>query len=223
MAERLERDYSGAVCKFVMTAASWQTGSGSAHAHRAEGAWEREATRVGDAGPGRLSHHSNRQQTAEQTLDTGCWTLDTGHRTQNTGHGVGSVVARQANDATRTRTRTRTADGRARARASLQQREGADKILVAGGLHCLRGVTGKPEIRMQQPEIRGGSHRYRHPGACTMPAGCSLQQRALCPLAQQAAAMQLVDHVVEGRRAGGQPGSVHKTQNSTAAAAVPGF
>jgi hypothetical protein len=37
-----------------------------------------------------------------------------------------------------------------------------------------------------------------------MPAGCSLQQRVLCPLAQQAAAMQSVDHVdvdVEGSRA----------------------
>jgi hypothetical protein len=154
MAERLERDYSGAVCKFVMTAASWQTGSGSAAAHRAEGAWEREATRAGDAGPGRLSHHRNRQQSRRWTRGTG---QDTG---QDTGHGVGSVVARQAKDATRTRTRTRTADGRARARASRQQREGADKMLVAGGLHCLRGVTGKPEIRMQQPEIRGGRLRY---------------------------------------------------------------
>jgi hypothetical protein len=100
---------------------------------------------------------ASRQQTAEQTLDTG---HRTGHQTPDTGHGVGSVVARQARDATRTRTRTRTADGRARARASRQQREGADKMLVAGGLHCLRGVTGKPEIRMQQPEIRGGRLRY---------------------------------------------------------------
>jgi hypothetical protein len=142
-------------------------------------------TRTGQREPGDSCWRRRTGQTVasqQQTLDAGHRTQDTGHGIPDTGHGVSSVVARQAKDATRTRTRTRTADGRARARASYQQREGADKMLVAGGLHCLRGVTGKPEIRMQQPEIRGGSRRYRHPGARTMPARCSLQQRVLCLL-----------------------------------------